>query len=157
MKKVLFVVLAAFTMSVAFIGCKDSKKAQQEQAEMDDMDDDDDDDAPAAKTGTVSADNPEQQAVAIMENMVAALKETKVKTAGDLQKFKETMEGFQKQMEELQAMVGEDYESSLPEDVEKALEEKVEKLQTEMMPEITRIMKEAGEAGIDQKDLEGLF
>lgn len=156
MKKVLFVVLAAFTLSTTFVACKDSKKAQQEQAEMDDMDDDDDD-APAAKTGTLSADSPEAQAVAIMEKMIETLKGTTIKTADDVKKFKEAMEGFQKEMEELQAMVGEDYESNLAEAEEKALEEKVEKLQADMIPEVTRIMKEAQESGIDEKELEGLF
>ncbi len=163
MKKVLFTVLAAFVMTVGFSSCKDSKNsANKEDMEMDDMDDDDDMDdeedvATLSTAASADADTPEAKALALMENLVNTMKATTINSVADLKAMGEKFKQFRKESEELDAMYGEDYESSLPEKEQKELEQKIQKISMEMITEMQRIQEEATKAGIAEKEMQELF
>ena len=162
MKKVLFTVLAAFVMTVAFTSCKDSKNSakDKEAMEMDDMDDDLDDDLDddmATMSSAASDDTPEAKAVAMMDGLVSSLKTIKVSSVDDVKAMAGMVKKFQSDMEELQAMAGDDYKSTLSEAEQKKIQEKMQNLSMSMMSELERIQKEAEAVGIDEKKLEDLL
>ena len=161
MKKVLFIVLAAFVMTVGFSSCKTNKDSakDKETVDMDDMDDDDEEDDDDMVTMKAAADDsaPEAKALALMENLVSDMKGASIKSIADMKALGDKVKQFQKDMEGLEAVLGEDYESSLPEKEQKELEQKMQKLSVEMITELQRIQQEATKAGIDEKELEGLF
>lgn len=105
---------------------------------------------------TSCSSSPEKKMIGYMEDFVSLMKDTHIKSGDDVKAFVEKAKDIQTKMEELQKSVGEDYESNLSEEAQKELEEQMSKLSQEILPELTRIQKEAQEANLTEEDLKAL-
>ena len=100
--------------------------------------------------------SPEEEMVGYLEDMVALVKDTHIKSSDDVKTFAKKAKDLQEKVEALQKKYGKDYESTLSEEEQKEIGDRMTKIMMELMPEMERLQKEAKDADLSPEDLKEL-
>ena len=106
-----------------------------------------------------SGGGPEDKFLSAMEDAVALLKDTHIKSADDVAALKSKMEGIKKSVEAAQSELMESVMKMTPEEIEKfgeKVEKKAQELSAQGETESKRIIEEAKAVGIDESELDFL-